>query len=238
MECEHCNKREAITVVGGRKVCEVCARNEILKRIRRDAVSTKTFTYKEKVLITIPDFLKSEGNLLKALLMKACYSCKLDGEVLEVSTKDESDIVGKLWKILRTSMETMKDRGRKVVLPFTADFLMAYVIYSVSTKQKDYVWLLNYKQEINGVVFIMPFFSTSQKELSGYLTHEIATGDSLFDSILKWEEENLGENYELFHVYWNSGKILYGEKYCKLCGAYVTHDGLCQRCSLSTTSRP
>ncbi|BBG23838.1 hypothetical protein [Sulfuracidifex tepidarius] len=236
MECEHCKKREAITVVGGRKVCEVCARNEILKRIRRDAISKKTFSYKERVLITIPDFLKTEGDLLKALLMKACYSCKLEGEVLEVTTNDQNGIVEKLWKVLRLSMNPSHNI-RKVVLPFTADFLMAYIIYAVSTKEKDYVWLLNYKHEINGVTFVMPFFSTSQKELSGYFTHELVTGDPLFDSILKWEEGNLGENYELFHAYWNSGKILQGEKHCSFCGAYIRDGEACQRCSQLTTSR-
>lgn len=225
-------------MVGGREVCEVCARNEILKRIRRDAISRKIFNYMEKVLVVTPDFQKSEGELLKALLMKACYSCKLEGIQLEVRTGEEKDVTSKLWKLLSTSTLEAKGRGvSKVVLPFTADFLMGYMIYGISKGQMEYMWLLDYSYKVNDLVFITPFFSTSRIELSAYSLQTSVTGDPLFDSITSWEHEALKENYELFHAYWNSGKILREEKHCRLCGAF-THDEVCQRCLQRMISRP
>ncbi|MUN27968.1 hypothetical protein [Sulfuracidifex metallicus] len=238
MECEHCKKREAITTVGGRKVCDVCARNEILKRIRRDAVSRKVFDYKDKILFAEPDFLKGESELLKAILLKSCYSCNLDPYTLEIRTSGNS-ITDKLWEIMRSVLMNATQRSiRKIVLPFTADFLMAYLIYSVSTGEKEYIWLLDYKNDFNGIEFIVPFFSTSWKELSGFMNSKTISGDNLMDLILNWERETLSENYELFHAYWNSANILKGDRRCKTCGAYVTHDDLCLRCSRETISRP
>ncbi|MBP1356950.1 MAG: hypothetical protein JZD40_00435 [Sulfolobus sp.] len=228
--CQRCNKREAITVIGGRKVCEYCARDEIVKRVRKEIYETKQITYNDKVVIITDEQFKPVADLLKYIIEKACYKCRL--QVSQVKIEVESNNINDLiWKLITESLKIQQ----KKILPFTSDFLLSYMIYSISMKDSNYLAFSSPSVAFNENIFLIPFYSTSIIELKGFAELKLMWKDESFNKIYSWVISYLNENYELFHTFYTSVK-LFKKKTCKYCYAFIDEGDYCQRCKTFLTS--
>ncbi|BFH74309.1 hypothetical protein SJAV_22530 [Sulfurisphaera javensis] len=233
--CQRCNKREAITVIGGRKLCEYCARDEIIKRVRREIYDSKQFSYNDKVAIIIEEEFGPLSALLKFIIDKACYKCKLIIDEVKVNVQKDNinDII---WNMI---IEAEKLQHKIKVLPFTSDFLLSYLIYSISSQDSNYLSFAKVMTIFNNNIFFIPLYSTSINELKGFAEIKLRWRDEMFNKIYEWTLSYLQENYELFHTFHSSIKLFQG-KTCKLCNAFINEGEYCQRCNkiLASLSRP
>ena len=229
--CQRCNKREAITVIGGRKLCGYCARDEIIKRVRKELYETKQINFNDKVIIVTDNQFKPIADLMKYIIEKACYKCKLEVSKLEIDTSDSNNINDAIWKLITESIKL----HQKKILPFTSDFLLSYLIYSISVTDSNYLSFSSPLVVFNDNVFFIPFFSTSIAELKGFAEIRINWRDELFAKIYSWTISYLSENYELFHTFHTSIK-LFEKKKCKYCNAFIDEGDYCQRCKRILTS--
>jgi len=229
--CQRCNKREAITVIGGRKLCEYCARDEIVKRVRKELYETKQINFNDKVVIITDNQFKPIADLMKFIIEKACYKCKLEVNEVEIDTSDTNNINDVIWKLIIESTTI----PQKKILPFTSDFLLSYMIYSISVKDSNYLSFSSPLVTFNDNVFIMPFFSTSVLELKGFAEIKMDWKDETFAKIYSWANSYLNDNYELFHTFYTSIK-LFEKKKCKYCNAFIDEGDYCQRCKRILTS--
>mgnify|MGYP001772552941 CR=1 FL=1 len=229
--CQRCNKREAITIIGGRKLCIYCARDEIIKRVRKELYETRQINFNDKVVIVTDDQFKPIANLMKYIIEKSCYKCNLEVNEVEIDTNDSNNINDAIWKLIVESIII----PQKKILPFTSDFLLSYLIYSVSVKDANYLSFSSPLVTFNNNVFIVPFFSTSVMELKGFAEIKMNWRDELFAKIYSWVTSYLSDNYELFHAFHTSIK-LFEKKKCKYCNAFIDEEDYCQRCKSFLTS--
>ena len=229
--CQRCNKREAITVIGGRKLCIYCARDEIIKRVRKEIYETKQINFNDKVVIITDNQFRPIADIMKYIIEKACYKCKLEVIEKEIDTNDSNNINDAIWKLITEGIII----PQKKILPFTSDFLLSYLIYSVSVKDSNYLSFSSPLVTFNDNVFLIPLYSTSIEELKGFAEIKIDWKDELFAKIYSWTISYLSDNYELFHAFHTSIK-LFEKKKCKYCNAFIDEGDYCPRCKRILTS--
>ncbi|WP_338601488.1 hypothetical protein V6M85_00230 [Sulfolobus tengchongensis] len=242
MICERCNKREAVTVVGGRRLCSLCAKDEIIKRVKRELYPSKIISYQDKIIFAYPSYLKLISDIIKNILISKIYS-KFDLEYYELQIEPQSSITDDIWNIIIKSRAfAEKYNIHKIFLPFTADFLMAYLLYSIINQEYTYIQLIGFEYNLSNTSFLIPFYNTSLQELQGFLMNDVyfQTRDEVFNDILSWEKDMLKENYELFHAFHNSKKLFERKEYrCEGCGGIINSPvKYCERCSLVYSSHP
>ncbi|MEM0091205.1 MAG: hypothetical protein QW550_01145 [Saccharolobus sp.] len=240
MLCERCNKRDTVTEVGGRKLCMICSKDEIIKRIKREFYPNKILSSNDKVLFAYPRYLHKISDILKSIIINKIYKIyKL--EYFELVVEPKNSINDEIWNLLINSKSfSEKNNIKKVILPFTSDFLMSYLIYSIIKQEFTYIGLLEFEYKINNISFLVPFYNTSILELRGFLDDKsYETKDEIFNEILKWELEALKENFELFHAFHNSRKLFQGNYKCENCGGIINSPvKYCSRCSAIFASHP
>jgi hypothetical protein len=241
--CERCKKRDSIAVVGGRKLCVLCARDEIIKRIKREFYPNKVLVYREHILFAYPIYLSQISDLLKMILLDKIYK-KFSLSYSELPIDPTNSIIDDIWSIIiKSKIFSKQNNINKVILPFTADFLMAYLIYSISKGDYTYINLLDFEYKLDNILFLIPFYNTSIIELQGFINANelnLITKDELFNTIIKWETELLKDNYELFHAFHNSKKLFQEKNYkCEGCGGLINSPvKYCGRCSVAFASHP
>lgn len=234
--CQRCNRRQAVTVIGGRKLCENCARDEIIKRVRKEIYESKQFNFNDSVLIIVDEQFSPLSTLLNFIIGKACYKCKLHVELLKIENNNENSINDTLWKMITVG----KKQPHKIkVLPFTSDFLLSYLIYSLSLNDSNYLSFTESLVIFDNSIFFIPLHSTSIQELKGFAEYKLSWKDEMFNRIYEWTISYLHENYELFHTFHTSVQ-LFRRKTCKYCNAFIEDGDYCQRCNsfLTSLSRP
>ncbi len=242
MLCERCNKRDTVTTIGGRKLCSVCAKDEIVKRIKREFYPRKALVENDKIIIAYPVYLKPLSELLINIITKL-YK-KFNIEYLSLEIEPINNINDEIWKlILKSKCVAEKSGIKKIILPYTSDFLMAYLIYATAKGDYTYVNLMNFEYKVNDILYLLPFYNTSLMELNGFENmneYRIVTMDEVFNDILEWEKSLLKDNYELFHAFQNSRKIFEEKSYrCEECGGIINSPvKRCERCSLISASLP
>lgn len=243
--CERCNKRNAINVVGGRRLCEICSKDEITKRIKRELYPRKIIVYKDKILFAYPSYLSFIREILKNIINK--IYAKFNLQYYEITLEPQHSILDDMWNLIVKSKRFSEENGiSKIFLPFTADFLMAYLIYSITNQDYTYIKMIGLEYNVNNISFLIPFYNTSLYELQGFFTNEsnniFETKDEIFNEILAWERDTLKENYELFHAFHNSKKLFETkekEYRCEGCGGVINSPvKYCARCSLIYSSPP
>jgi hypothetical protein len=238
--CQRCNKRESLVTIGGRRLCEVCARDEIVKRIRREIHNIKLFNYSDEVAVLTKEPLDGISKVLAYIINRACYRCKLKVDVIELPADENcKNINDYIWSYIIEGKKLQKYKVK--VLPFFSDFFLSYMIYSISTKDFSYLSIINLVKKIDDSYFFLPLFSVPLEELKGFVEiKELKFQDELFNTIFNWVRSELSENQELFHAYLSSLK-LFGYKECKSCSAFII-DGeeYCARCKkfLASPSPP
>ena len=123
------------------------------------------------------------------------------------------------------------------ILPFPSNFFLAYLLYSVSTKDYSYInYVTSYKLLSDGTRFFIPLYSISLLELNAFgEIKEISFNDEIFDAIFRWVNTQLSENYELFHTFIASTSLFNSTK-CKSCDALIESGEYCARCKRTLTS--
>ncbi|QIJ32893.1 hypothetical protein DFR86_11835 [Acidianus sulfidivorans JP7] len=233
MLCVRCNKNIAEVYISGKNLCKFCSRDEIIKRIRREISSTRFLDREDSVLIIYPDFYKEIVKLTENIINRICKECKINFSVKEIS--DDTDINKLLWNI---SIEIKKSKENKIILPFTADFYLAYIIYSASKGKYYYINLYDITTNIFDKKIFVPFYSTPLMELKGFneITGELNVKDELFNSILQWSKNNFNDN-EIYHSFGNSISLIVENMKgrCKICNAILnsTDFDCCEYCSKS-----
>ncbi|MCH4815007.1 MAG: hypothetical protein QXY87_04255 [Saccharolobus sp.] len=244
MMCERCNKRDAINVVGGRRLCSICSKDEITKRIKRELYPRKIIVHDDKILFAYPSYLSFIQEILRNIINKIYTRFNL--QYYEINLEPQNSILDDIWNLIIKSKQFSEKNGiNKIFLPFTADFLMAYLIYSITNQDYTYIQMIGLEYKVNNISFLIPFYNTSLYELQGFINNEsnaILTKDEIFNEILTWERDMLKENYELFHAFHNSKKLLEtGRKdyRCEGCGGVINSPvKYCARCSLIYSSPP
>ncbi|MEM0015665.1 MAG: hypothetical protein QXE59_01235, partial [Saccharolobus sp.] len=156
MLCERCNKRDTVTEVGGRKLCMICSKDEIIKRIKREFYPNKILSSNDKVLFAYPRYLHKISDILKSIIINKIYKIyKL--EHFELVVEPKNSINDEIWNLLINSKSfSEKNNIKKVILPFTSDFLMSYLIYSIIKQEFTYIGLLEFEYKINNISFLVP----------------------------------------------------------------------------------
>ncbi|EWG07046.1 MAG: hypothetical protein ASUL_05983 [Candidatus Aramenus sulfurataquae] len=224
--CVKCNRFEGEVNVSGKLLCVQCARDEIVKRVRRELSSTGFLEKNDRVLIAYPTFYGNVAALIKDIVSRICKGCNLT--IDEVKVEPKGDINETLWTLFK---EVFDLNYKKVILPLTADFFLSYLIYSISSLNHGFLSYYDLVTEFRGVKFFIPLFSTPLQELKGFseITGELNTKDEVLDEILKWSHKEFQDN-EIFHTFVNSLTIFSGKR-CKICGAYVRpNEEYCQYC--------
>ncbi|BFI74169.1 hypothetical protein [Sulfurisphaera ohwakuensis] len=229
--CQRCNKRQAITVIGGRKLCEHCARDEIIKRVKREIYDSKQFSFNDKVAIILDEQFRPLSTILSFIISKACYKCKLQVEEVLINA-DSNYINDIIWKMI---IEGEKLSHKIKILPFTSDFLLTYLIYTISSNDSNYLSFAKSLVVFNNNIFFVPLYSTSVLELKGFAELKLKWKDAVFDKIYGWTLSYLKENFELFHTFHTSIQ-LFKKKTCKKCNAFIDSGEYCQRCNKLLTS--
>ncbi len=226
MLCVKCNRNPAEISISGKLLCKQCARNEIIKRVRRELSETRILSREDKVILAYPDFYEDVAKLIKDIILKICKDCKLDFEEIRIEFKN-NEINYDLWKLFTN---IMKSNLNKIILPFTADFFLSYMIYSISTFNYGFLSYYGLTNIFNDKILFTPLYNTPLKELKGFneITGELITNDQLFNGILKWANAEFSDN-EIFHTFENSLTIFKSNR-CKICGAYTKSAEYCEYC--------
>jgi len=232
--CQRCNKREAKYVVGGRKLCEICARDEIVKRVRKEIHNSKMFNYNDKVAILAPNNMDQIAELLTHIIGKACYTCNLKIDKVSVQF-DYQGINEYIWSLIMEA-KNLKEYSVKV-LPFPSNFYLAYLLYSVTMKNYSYLNYVTSSKTLNdGTKIFIPLYSIPLSELSAFgIINEISFNDDVFNLIFSWVNTQLAENYELFHTFITSTSLFNYPK-CKSCDAFIESGEYCARCKRTLAS--
>lgn len=233
MLCVKCNKNTAEIYISGKYLCKFCARDEIVKRIRRELSSTRFLDKNDAVLIIFPSFYKELPPLLSSIIGKICKECNLTFNYLEIS--DNIEINRVLWNII-IAIKNAKEN--KIILPFTSDFYLSYLIYSSSIGNYSYIYLYNIILKIFDKTVFIPLYNTPITELKGFseITGELNVKDELFNQILGWARSNFTDN-EIYHSFGNSIDVILAnnKNRCLFCNAILASpdSNYCKYCSES-----
>ncbi|WP_148692339.1 hypothetical protein [Acidianus manzaensis] len=233
MLCVKCNKNYAEVYISGKYLCKFCSRDEIIKRVRRELSSTRFLDRNDAVLIVFPEFYKDVSYLIKNVINRICKECKINFSFEEIS--DEGDINKTLWD---TVIKIKNSTENKIILPFTADFYLAYLIYSTSTRKYYYINLYDIIIHAFDKNIFVPLYNTPLTELKGFseVTGELNVKDELFNIILKWSKNNFSDN-EIYHSFGNSIQLIMDniKGRCNICNALLTSTDFacCEYCSKS-----
>lgn len=231
--CVKCNKNTAEVYISGKYVCKLCARDEIIRRVRRELLITKFLNKTDTILIIFPTFYRDVVVLITNILKKICKNCNLNLSYLEIS--DDYDLNKVLWSVV---IAIKNARESKIILPFTADFYLAYLIYSSSMGSYYYLYLYNDILNIFNKSVFIPFYNTPITELNGFveITGELKVKDELFNKILNWSKSNFIDN-EIYHSFGNSINMIINnnKNKCIICNALITYSELncCKYCLAS-----
>ncbi|WP_126449940.1 hypothetical protein [Sulfodiicoccus acidiphilus] len=223
MLCTKCVKREASITVGGRKLCELCANNEVTRRAYRVLLDSGAIDLKHVTVLSSPQFSGAE-RVLSRLFARMGRRHSRELEVVELAAKG-----GSVDTLIHSFLTA---KGDLVLLPFTSDFLTAYLIYSISKGRGPiYVKLYSPYFHLRGTLFVSPMIRTSILELKGMGRVEIRTGEEEFDELHRWVLDQLAENPELLFTAPSSAKLFEGAETCQTCGATLV-GGICPMCAL------
>ncbi|AAY80732.1 hypothetical protein [Sulfolobus acidocaldarius] len=230
--CQRCGKREYFTVIGGRKLCSMCGKDEIVKRVRKEMHQSKLFNYNDRVAIISPEPLQQISDIVESIIGKAFYRVNLKIEKVEISISNYNYINEYMWNLL---LESKKLSDYKIkVLPFTSNFFLAYMLESISISDYSYLSLFNPYSIIDTTIIFIPLYSTPIQEIECFSKidyNKIKFKDELFNTIFDWVNQQLRENYELFHTYFNTINLFRTDNKCKNCGAYINSgQEYCERC--------
>ncbi|WP_246263874.1 hypothetical protein [Metallosphaera tengchongensis] len=215
-------------MVSGKLLCPRCSRNEVLHRVRKNMSKTGINLRKQSIIIAYPEFYKEVGELLSSMMTKLCLQCDLN--IKNIITENYNRINLTIRSlILRLNQEEEKI----VVLPFTADFFEAYLIYSSSELENSYLSLFSLVNRVGDKLFLLPLYNTPLTEMMGFseLTGELKTGDEVFDAIFLWLHDSFKDN-EVFHTFPPSIQVISSRfSRCKMCGALIKDGEYCKLCS-------
>lgn len=228
MICTKCGKNQAEVLISGKYLCVHCARSEIVKRFRKELSLSKFLDREDRVVILTTENFMDVSSLIEKLIYNICKSCKLD--VIIDKINEEEDINKTLWKIMIKIRET---DFKKIILPFTADFFLSYLIYSISTGYMGYLELYSLVVEVYSKKIFVPFYSTPRFELLGFseITGELKTKDAFLNEIIKWASKQFADN-EIYHTFGSSINVikLENRKRCKICNAIIERGDCCKYC--------
>ncbi|AWR99978.1 hypothetical protein DFR87_10125 [Metallosphaera hakonensis JCM 8857 = DSM 7519] len=228
VKCVSCGSDRAEILISGKLLCPKCSRQEILHRVRRNLGRSGINLRGSRVILTYPEFYRNEANLLKSFIEKVCSNCNFTIKEIEISGD------GQVNKVMRDLVLTsIRESENQVILPFTADFFAAYLIYSSGSPEGSYLSLYGLRSKVSDKVFISPLYDTPLTELRGFseLTGELKTGDELFNGIIEWLHSEFKDN-EVFHTFPPSIPVIVSRfATCKRCGA-LTKSEYCRACSV------
>ncbi|BDC19894.1 hypothetical protein [Acidianus sp. HS-5] len=231
MICTKCGKNQAEVLISGKYLCTHCARSEIVKRFRKELSSSKFLDREDKVALLTTESFMDVTELIEKLLHNICKSCNLDISIYKIG--EEENINKTLWKIM---MKIREIEFKKIILPFTADFFLSYLIYSISTGNMGYLDLYSLIVDYSSKKIFIPFYSTPRFELLGFseVTGELKTEDAFLNEIIKWASKQFTDN-EIYHTFGSSINIirLENRRRCKICNVIIESGDYCKYCSES-----
>ncbi|NON61502.1 MULTISPECIES: hypothetical protein [Acidianus] len=189
---------------------------------------------REKILLIYSEPFEEVSELLKKMI--EAFTKNFLPEIRLFKVEESEDVNETLWKMMKFALASEE---KKIVLPITADFLLAYTIYSSSLSQFYYLFMESSIFSLNGKTFLVPLHSTSISELYAFseITGGLKLKDTLMSEILNWEYEQFKDN-EVVHTFETTIPLLtHGMKNCKECGALIASEGLCKYC-LRSSSHP
>ncbi|ABP95864.1 hypothetical protein HA72_1709 [Metallosphaera sedula] len=230
VKCVSCGENGAEILISGKLLCPRCSRQEILHRVRKNLGKAGVNLRGSQVILAYPKFYSEISQFLKYLIEKVCQNCNfMISEVIVENGREINSVIRNLILEIERRPESL------VILPFTADFYGAYLVYSSSSLENSYLSLYGLKSEVAHKTLVSPLYDTPITELRGFqeLTGELKTGDEVFDTILEWLHSSFGDN-EVFHTFPPSILAILGKfSRCRRCGAVIRPDSgeYCKACS-------
>jgi len=229
VKCIKCGNEFSL-LISGKPMCLRCSRDEIIHRVKRNLVRSGVDLRNSSLTILSPEFYSGVGEILANLIRKVCEPCNVSLRK-EVIT-GEPDINSTIHELV---VKVLESENRYFASLFTADFYLAYLIYS-STRSLNGAYLNLYGLRVNvGEKTVLNLlYNTPYTELRGFseLTPRLITGDSLFDSILSWSHDRFPDN-EVFHTFSPSVEELTRLfPRCRRCGAIISAGDYCKACEV------
>jgi len=197
MTCQSCSKRPASVKVGGRVLCTVCARDEVLSRFKSILYRSKVLGWRKSVIVVIPEGWFPLKDVVLTLTKKSCLSCELSVSLELLNLHDLSEIIEKI--ILLASQ-----RSVPVITPFTAEFFAAYLLYSLAKGMKDHLPIVPPISEFSSSKVVSPLSTTTLAELEAFGRFELRFEDQLFDEVFQWARAYFRDSPEQARAYWKS----------------------------------
>ncbi len=226
MICSRCGKREAELRVGGRALCSVCARDEILARAKSILHQAGAVGWKKSVEVAIPKGWEPLKDVTSIVVKRSCYKCDMRVDVKFLESGDPFDAI---WKLIMES----RDSGKPVIAPFTSEFFSAFTLYSIIKGIHDYLVFSPPTYSYNGSLVVSPLSSTTIAELRAFGEFKLSFEDQLFTDLFDWLTDYFASSQEQARAYWRSYEVItkLAKKRCKVCGALITEGEVCRRCS-------
>ena len=227
MLCSRCNKREGEFKVGGRLLCAVCAREEVLARAKSILHQAGIIGWRAAVKVVVPKGWEALKDVTSLAVKRSCQKCEM---TVEVKTIEASDPLDAVWSLIIESRKT----GKPVVAPFTSEFFSALSIYSIVRGIHDYLVFSPPVYSYGDSKVVSPLSSTTLTELRSFGEFKLEIGDGLFAEVFSWLTSYFEASQEQARAYWKSYEVLNGlaKSRCRVCGALLKEGSdLCPRCS-------
>lgn len=233
MLCSKCGSREATIKLQGRELCHGCARSEVVGQIRKNVGESRLLNYKGSLLTIELDFLEGcTGAVIEVLQKFRKIDIEIDVERVSLDSFSELDQV--IYDIVFRTKQLAGNRT-KVVLPFTADFLLLYLIEVSSMEEHNMVQFGNLRVDTKGLVFVQPLFNLTSYEVSLVRECRVKIQNQYLSTVYQWITENLLENREMFRTFQRSFSLFSSTSYCSLCGG-VSEGEICRACMSRLTN--
>ena len=227
MLCSRCRKREGELKVGGRLLCAMCAREEVLARAKSILHQAGVIGWRAAVEVVVPKGWEALKDVTALAVKKSCQKCEMSVEVKAIEASDPLDAV---WRLILESGKS----GKPVVAPFTSEFFSALSIYSITRGIHDYLVFSPPVYSYGNSKVVSPLSSTTLAELRSFGEFKLETGDGLFADIFSWLASYFEASQEQARAFWKSYEVLnrLAKSRCRVCGALLKEGSdLCPRCS-------
>ena len=227
MLCSRCGKREGEFKVGGRLLCAVCAREEVLARAKSILHQAGVIGWRAPVEVVVPKGWEALKDVTALAVKRSCQKCEMSIEVKALEVTDPLDAV---WALIVESRKS----GKPVVAPFTSEFFSALSIYSIVRGIHDYLVFSPPVYSYGSSKVVSPLSSTTLAELRSFGEFKLGFSDGLFAEVFSWLTSYFETSQEQARAYWKSYEVLnrLAKSRCRVCGALLKEGSdLCPRCS-------
>ncbi|BCU68587.1 hypothetical protein HS7_20240 [Sulfolobales archaeon HS-7] len=229
IKCYRCEVRESIVNLNGRKLCPICARNEINNAIRKNFLKSGLVDYESRFIILELNGLEGLSKIIEETLTKIAKKTTIYYQTfsLELSSQSVDSYIHDA--IIRSLEICSKEKPNGVVMPFPAEIFMYLLISSAVSRDAGYLSLYTHYTKIGSCNFCFPLHNISLLNMEIVYGVESKFPVASFTHFLIWVKESLEGNQEILHSFHKSIELFATQRKCTRCGAFSESD-ICKRC--------